>query len=487
MKMVNKRIYLAGQTCPTKSWYIRSSGIEISLTPSQQARIDVGVEIGEMARTLYPEGILVDEGSNAKNAKKTQQLINNESITVIFEATFIYGDLVTRTDILKRIDGEWHLIEVKSSAASDKIKPDLIDDLAYTTMVLQSCGITPVKSSLLLVSKAYRLGMDNNDFFVEIECTDKVDKRCLDFTLNIDAITKASGETQRPYPTMKLACKKCEFYKPECLGKNVDYPIFDLPRLNQKQFNVLFAENISLVSQIPAEYELSAEQKLVRSTVKNSEPFINKDKLEKLLGKIIYPAYYLDFESVSTAIPLYPDIGPYEELVTQYSIHKLDTLDGPSEHSEYLADFTKDDRHALAVKLLADIGTEGSVIVYHAQAEKRFIANLAKATPALSDELNKVIERIVDLEVILRESYYHSAFHGSYSIKVVLPVLVSELSYKNLEIGDGESAINAFADLARGSYATDEAKALCNALLRYCEQDTLAMVRIHQELINLLA
>ena len=106
MKMVNKRIYLAGQTCPTKSWYIRSSGIEISLTPSQQARIDVGVEIGEMARTLYPEGILVDEGSNAKNAKKTQQLINNESITVIFEATFIYGDLVTRTDILKRIDGE---------------------------------------------------------------------------------------------------------------------------------------------------------------------------------------------------------------------------------------------------------------------------------------------------------------------------------------------------------------------------------------------
>ena len=59
------------------------------------------------------------------------------------------------------------------------------------------------------------------------------------------------------------------------------------------------------------------------------------------------------------------------------------------------------------------------MIVYHAQAEKRFIKNLASAAPNLADELNKIIDRIVDLEVIIRESYNHpSLFHGSYSIKL---------------------------------------------------------------------
>ena len=161
-------------------------------------------------------------------------------------------------------------------------------------------------------------------------------------------------------------------------------------------------------------------------------------------------------------------------------------MNSNSEHFEFLADYNQDDRRKLAEKLFIDIGKDGSVIVYHAQAEKRFINNLIKAIPEYSNELTNIINRIVDLEEIIKKTYYHPMFHGSYSIKVVLPVLVPEMSYKNLVIGDGQSASVVFAQLARGKYSPQEAETLCNDLLKYCAQDTLAMVKIHEKLTELI-
>lgn len=105
--------------------------------------------------------------------------------------------------------------------------------------------------------------------------------------------------------------------------------------------------------------------------------------------------------------------------------------------------------------------------------------------PELESALLNIIDRIVDLEAIINKTYYHPAFHGSYSIKVVLPVLVPEMSYKNLVIGDGQSANIIFAELARGKYTAEETDFFRKELLTYCKQDTLAMVKIHKKLINL--
>ena len=485
MKMVNKNIFLEGRTCLTRGWYLRSSGIQIPLTQAAQFRINEGVEIGKMARLLYPQGTLVNEGSNINNYEKTQKLIGDDNVQAIFEATFIHNDNIARADILERMNGEWHLIEVKSSSASENIKDELIDDLTYTAIVLSLCGIEPKKMSLLLISKNYRLGMDNRDFFVEVNCTEEVNKRRLSFIGKIDEIAQATGTPDKPEPKFIYPCKDCDYYKEYCLGKNMDDPIFDLPRLGEKKFKLYTEENISLVSQIQIEDELSASQKRVWTTVRDKKPFIDKKRLKEWLGKIIFPAYYLDFESVSTAIPLYNDIGPYQEIVTQYSIHKFSALNSNEEHFEFLADYTKDDRKSLTEALLRDIGTEGSVIVFHAAAEKKFINNLIKAIPEYTNELNAIINRIIDLEEIIKDTYYHPAFHGSYSIKVVLPVMVPEMSYKHLAIGDGQSATVVFAELARKKYSIDESERLCKELLTYCKQDTWAMVKIHEKLYSM--
>jgi hypothetical protein len=141
----------------------------------------------------------------------------------------------------------------------------------------------------------------------------------------------------------------------------------------------------------------------------------------------------------------------------------------------------------LAENLLAVLGDQGSVIVYHAAFERGQLARLADLFPDLAPRLEAVIARLLDLEVVIRRGYYHPEFRGSYSIKRVLPVLVPNLSYDGLPIGDGDTAVTKFARMALGQYDSDQAAETRRQLLRYCHLDTLAMVELHRRLLEIAA
>jgi len=68
----------------------------------------------------------------------------------------------------------------------------------------------------------------------------------------------------------------------------------------------------------------------------------------------------------------------------------------------------------------------------------------------------KLTERLVDLLRIIQDGYYHPDFGGSFSIKVVLPVLVPELRYDGLAIGNGDTAVARFARAAMGKCSAYE-------------------------------
>ena len=74
---------------------------------------------------------------------------------------------------------------------------------------------------------------------------------------------------------------------------------------------------------------------------------------------------------------------------------------------------------------------------------------------------------------------------GSYSIKAVLPALVPELSYQDLEIQEGGTASTIFTQMITGEFTGDINKTR-NALLEYCKLDTYAMVKILEKLYNLI-
>jgi hypothetical protein len=207
--------------------------------------------------------------------------------------------------------------------------------------------------------------------------------------------------------------------------------------------------------------------------------------MNALLGKVRWPAYYLDFETSKTAIPVWPEVAPHEQVVTQYSIHICDRPGHVIGHQEYLADHTKDCRQELADRLIKDLGQVGSVITY-SSFEKTTISGLMERFNGLSGALEKCIDRLFDLEQVFRQAYCHPDFCGRTSIKVTLPVLVSGMTYDGLAISDGDCAMASFAKMACGQCTPSEVVKIRADLLAYCKQDTLAMVRLHERLFQML-
>lgn len=458
---------------------MRRRQVTQELTLGEKFRIEEGKEIGERARTLYQNGVLVD-GRNLNSAvRTTEDLINDPNINEIFEGTFSVGDYVTRADILRRkSNDDWHMIEVKSSVND---RAEFIDDMAYTTMVIKHSGFSVSNISIMLMSRDFRLGMKNEDLFVETEHTDEVLARVKKFEVVMDEIERLTGNENAPETILCFECKNCPLFK-ECHGCNIENHVFDIPRLSKVKFDRLKESKIVCIEDIPERFPLTENQNRVKVCVQSKQPFISRN-LQAELNEILWPAFFLDFETVKTAMPLYPNIAPHTQILTQYSIHKCSEFGNVVDHLEYLADPTNDCRRELAERLIEHLEEEGSIVVY-STFEKTMINKLKELFPDLSQELDLIIDRLVDLHKIIRENFYHQDFHGSTSIKKVLPVLVPDMSYDGLEIAEGDSAMAAFAYMALGRYDETEVNSIRNHLLEYCKKDTEAEVRVFEKLVT---
>jgi predicted Zn-dependent protease len=82
----------------------------------------------------------------------------------------------------------------------------------------------------------------------------------------------------------------------------------------------------------------------------------------------------------------------------------------------------------------------------------------------------------------MRKHVYHPAFAGSFSLKYVLPALIPEMTYAGMAVADGQQAGAAWESLVRGGWSEAERQQKREKLLDYCGQDTLAMVRLLENL-----
>ena len=203
--------------------------------------------------------------------------------------------------------------------------------------------------------------------------------------------------------------------------------------------------------------------------------------LASKLGEIGFPAGFLDFETLSLAVPIFAGTRPYQAIPFQWSLHVMDP-DGGLRHSAFLDDGPRDPRERLIVALLEAIPSEGSIIVYSSY-EPTVLKGLAEAFPQYEGRLLALCDRVVDLLQVVRDGYYHPEFHGSFSIKSVAPVLAPGLAYDDLEVPEGMAAAAAYASLIAGGAPEPEKAAVREALLAYCERDTEAMVRIYEALL----
>ncbi|MCX6683258.1 MAG: DUF2779 domain-containing protein [Methanoregula sp.] len=475
MQPITKNIFINTAFCSTLGWRLRKGKIRTEFSPGELFRMEQGKEIGRLARERYPDGIFVNEIRSEAAAKRTRDLLKKPQTGVLFEATFLAGNYIARADILVRDANFWELIEVKSSIIA---KEEFIDDIAYTTLVAQAAGFFPSAISLVLIDKNYRYGMPIGKLFVKTNVTEQVIEKVKTFQTIADFIDSVSSTPVEPEPQLTFNCRQCGEFA-QCLGKEIEAHIFEIPGIRQKAVNKLIASGITSIHEIPDSFSLTDNQKRVVDCVKCGKLQIDPALREKLAA-ISWPAFYLDFETMMTAIPLWPDSAPYEQIPIQYSLHICESTGKIIRHRDYLADPHRDCRRELAERLIEDLKGEGSIITY-SSFEKTTISKLSKTFPDLSDDLQSLIDRIVDLEQCIK-CVNHPKFCGRTSIKIVLPVLVPDLSYEGLEIADGDTALVTFAMMAQGKMDTGEMERKRAALLEYCKRDTLAMVRLHEVL-----
>ena len=479
MTVITKYIFLNALHCHTKGWFLCNEMDISPPTPAELIRMRQGQEIHRLARDRFPAGVFVGDLIAEKAINRTQKLLEDQSARVLFEPYFEHGRCVTRADSLTRKDDGWSVEEIKSSLGQN---PAHLDDLAYTTMVMQGSGLSIREITLTLVNKEYRHGSSEVPLLWSVDVTRDVLSRAATFEELRPDIELALTAQACPEATLIWACRGCEFFAEQCVGHSMTNPIFDVPRIGAKKFRTLLQHDVTEIAGIPVDFELSGHQRRVVDSVQSGEMWVS-DKLAKAIGTWEWPLLYLDFETVSTCLPLYDGMGPYNQIPTQYSLHIRRRPTDIPEHREYLADSAEDCRREFAELLLADLGTDGNIVVY-SSFEKTILTRLQEWFEDLAEPLERLKERLVDLQLIIKNHVWHPEFRGSTSIKRTLPVLVPDMDYSDLEIANGDHASAAFYNMATGRIAPDEQEMTRAALLLYCERDTMAMVKLHDALIQ---
>ncbi|MDR3112056.1 MAG: DUF2779 domain-containing protein [Elusimicrobiota bacterium] len=467
--------------CPVLGWASKNNLLAKEKSLSSEFFAFEIRKLREIFHSLFSAAISARKSSFEKSIIYTKELLQNPDVKAICDAVFIANGFVANVDVLYKIsNNEYSLFETR---ASSKHKSKHICDVAFTTMVLSKCDICVKEIEISHLSHSYRLGMDASKMFISTKCFEKVETKKNEFLKLASKIYKEMSSCRKPKALLKKNCRNCNLFG-NCIGKGVKNHIFNLPRLGTKKLEELIDMGITSVDKIPQNYELTDMQKIVRECTIEGKPFVSENlKLE--LQKFKKPFYYLDFESITTALPLYKNVAPHTSLLTQFSIDKTDENGNILNHFEYIADYAKDCRKKIAENLIKCLANEGSIVTY-ASFEKIAILKLAANFAKLSKNLNKIADRIVDLELIIRNNYYDAMFCGRTSIKKILPVLVPSMSYSDLKIKEGKDATAAFAFMAMGFYSNTKIYQTKKNLLSYCAQDTLAMIKIHQFLLKII-
>jgi hypothetical protein len=478
---LSKSRFIAGLQCPKRLWLQVHKPNLIEAAYSESLPMLNGNEVGNMARQLFP-GTLVeyDDGLGAA-LEETGRLVADPSIQVIHEATFCHDGLLVRIDILERTPDGWILTEVKGATS---VKPHYIPDATVQAWVLQGCGLKLKAVRLMHVNNqfVYQGKGDYNGLLIAEDIGPQV-KALLDSIP--DQKTVFASMLNGDEPTIEIGnqctnpyeCEFCPYCEPDGLP---EYPVTVLPNLREPKKSELMAEYKD-VCDIP-EVKLNNWNHLrVWRATRTGKEEINAAETE-VLKELPWPRYYLDFETIGLAVPRWKGVRPYVQVPFQWSCH-IHHENGQMEHVEFLDVSGNDPRRACAEGLVKHIGSEGILIAYNAGFERRVIRELAEMYPDLSESLLEMNEHFVDLLPITRRAYYHPSQRGSWSIKTVLPALVPELNYSDLEgVQDGGDAQLAWMLAAKAD--PEERDRITNQLLEYCKLDTLAMVKIVNALLE---
>ena len=459
-----------------------------AVSPEQQAIFDRGHNVGRLAQQLFPNGqdMSAKFGFNFDKSLPEMQAIMREKNSAVYEAPFLYSEVLSILDILVCEDGHFKAYEVKSSTS---VSDTYIYDSALQFWVMTNSGIKLDDFCIIYLNNQYvREGdIDINRLFIIESVLDRIIPLQNEISQHIDEFKKVLELKNEPDMDIGTHCFNpytCDFHG-HCWKHIPEYSIFDIAGLFQdKKFN-LYEQGFIRLEDIPDFYPLNAKQWMQVDCELKKYNVIQQDAIRKFLSTLNYPLIFLDFETIMPAVPMFDLSRPYQQIPFQYSMHYLGSKGGALQHSEFLAEAKHgiDPRIPFIESLIKDTEKDGDILVYNIAFERTRLNELAAIFPVYAEALQRITARMKDLMIPFEQRHYYTPeMKGSYSIKSVLPALVPALSYKDLEIGSGGLASNSFESLYD---ETDSGKigTIRSNLLKYCELDTLAMVRILEVLV----
>ena len=486
----SKSLYTRAIQCP-KSLWLKKYKPEVLTPPdaTAQAVFDTGNEVGDLACELFPDGIEVEFSREYAQMVETTARLLEEGMQNIYEATFVYDGILVMVDVLHvEEDGSVSLYEVKSSTS---VKEIYLHDVSIQYYVLANLGLRVKSANVVHIDSEYVRGeeLEVEKLFCVVDVTAEVEALQGQIPQRLEVFERYLADREHePDIDIGSHCNKpyeCDA-KHYCwkVQRNIpDYSIFNIFNLGSKKQKALYEQGITNIADIPDDFEMTAKQRQAVENYKAQTTHIDKEAIQAFLDTLTYPIYHLDFETFQQAIPQWKGIKPFMQIPFQYSLH-IEHADGRLEHREFLAEEGSDPREALARQLRADIPTDVTVLAYNMSFEKGVLTRLAQEHEELRDHLLAIAYNIKDLMTPFQQKHYVTpTMNGSYSIKYVLPALVPEMTeaYKSLDgVQNGSEAMNAFSNLEKLDAV--EKEKMREALLKYCELDTLAMVKILKKL-----
>ena len=451
-----------------------------------QAVLDNGTKVGELAKGIFGKHTNIEYDENLDKMIYDTKEALKESSNIITEASFKYKNNFCSIDILKVNGNSVEIYEVKSST---EIKDIYLDDISYQFYILNKLGYKVTKASIIYINNQYiRHGELNlSEFFNSEDVTDIVQEKQKEIESKIKEINEYMKQEAEPKQEIGMQCFKpyqCQFWK-YCTKHLPEHNVFQIRKMHKDKALKFYYEGKTNFKDLLEEHMYWTFKQQIEFEEINYEPHIDKQKIREFMKNLYYPIYFLDFETMQTAIPEFDNSKPYQQIPFQYSLHYITKEDGELLHKEFLAESGMDPRRKLAEQLVKDIPKDVCVTAYNMMFEKGRIKELAEIFPDLSEHLMNIHEHIQDLMIPFSERmYYCKDMQGSYSIKYVLPALFPndpELNYHNLPlIHNGGEAMNIFPKIK--DMSKEEQEKARYGLLKYCELDTYAMVKVWEKL-----
>lgn len=494
MTRINELKYIIYTRCPKALWLSTYKPEVEDVDLSRLARRETTNLVRDLAKGLrgpYTDILTLREDGSLdikRMVDKTMECILRGDDVLVNAAILTHDNLFCLIDILEKTENGYNIFKVKGATSHhlENNRPQV----AYQRYVAVSACIPIDRTYMICINPKYTREeeLDTSLLFKSVDVTESSLEAYMEVEENVRKAREVLESTVEPVmdPTRHcvIGVTLCPFWG--YCSKNLPKPsIFNLSSMNFRTKIELYHQGIKTYGQLQ-DMELNEKQHAEVMSSVNNEPRIDHESIKEFVKQVSYPLYFLDFETVQSAVPLFQGTKPFGPIPFQYSLHYIEYEGGPLYHKEFLDLGDHDPRRTCAERLCEDIPMNVCTTAYNKTFECARLEELAALFPDLSDHLLNISEHIVDLqEPFFEGMYFVPKTGGTCGLKVVLPALYPDdptLDYRNLE-GDVHNGLDATSMylLCRNMSAEKRERAR-QSLLRYCELDTYALVKIWEKL-----